>query len=302
MCRASGKDALRRNLLSYPRPRFEPNLVTNPDLAIAPPPDAPPWTLPFAECPFALIDCEMTGIVASRDELIEVAVERVVNGAVVGRFASLLRTRSPRIGPVGALGGIDGAALDAAPTFAEVAPRLVEILEGAVPVMHGVWREAPFLERAFAAAGIVHPMRPALDTVPLASRALHSRKYGLKPLCETLAIRGIRWHRASSDVGALRKIFARVSAALAPVNALDLWEVRAGNGPVRVRTSIARTLGERAGSSRSVRLVVRLPGRPEREIEAFVRWYRDPQVGLVSVGAADEPEVLRADRVLRVVG
>ena len=276
--------------------------VTNPDLSPEQPPDAPPWTLPFAECPFALVDCEMTGIDRSRDELIEVAVARVLDGRVVARFSSLLRTRSPVAGAVGALHGIDAAALVGAPAFADVAPRLIDLLDGAVPVMHGVELEACFLNLAFAAAGLDRRVGPALDTRRLARRAVHARQTGLAPLCRTLAIGPVRWHRAAEDVGALRQLFARLCAALAPVSAQDLWQVRAADGRVRVRAVIAQALGDHAGSSRPVRLIVRTPGHAEREVAARVLWFRAPHVGLAPVGAADVPAVLRADRVLRIVG
>ena len=140
--------------------------MTDADLLAAPPSEAP-WTLPFARCPFALVDCEMTGLDPERDALLEVAVARVVDGVVVEEFATLLHTDVPSVPGALALHGIDAAALVAAPPFAAVAPRLAALLDGAVPVMHGAELDVRFLDRAFAAAGLARRVGPTLDTVRL---------------------------------------------------------------------------------------------------------------------------------------
>ena len=275
--------------------------MTDADLSTAPPPEAP-WTLPFGECVFALIDCEMTGLDPERDALLEVAVARVVGGVVVEEFATLLHTDAPIAAAAGALHGIDLAALVGAPTFAEIAPRLEEMLSGAVPVMHGAELDVRFLDRAFAAAGRTRRVGPALDTLRLARRALHARRYSLSSLCGSLDLTPVRWHRAAEDVRALHALFNRICASLAPVNALDLWQVRAADGRVLVRAVIAGALAAAVGSPRPVRLVVRTPGHAEREIVARVLWFRSPHVGLAPAGTALVPAILRADRVLRVSG
>lgn len=276
--------------------------MTDADLhADLPPPD-PPWTLPFARCPFALIDCEMTGLDPARDALLEVAVARVQGGVLLDRYTTLVRTEVPSVPGAAALHGIEPAAVLDAPDFAEVAPRLDALLDGAVPVMHGVDLDVRFLDRAFADAGNPRRVGPALDTLRLARRALHARHYNLSALCGPLDLGPVRWHRAGEDVRALVALFARLCAALDPVDAMDLWQVRAADGRVQVRAAIARTLAEAAGTARPIRMVVRTPGHAERELTARVLWFRPPHVGLSRAGSAPVPAILRADRVLRVVG
>ena len=195
--------------------------------------------------------------------------------------------------PAAAVHGIDAAALSGAPTFAEVAPRLAAMLDGAVPVMHGVELDVCFLDRAFAAAGSPRRVGPALDTLRLARRALHSRQYNLTSLCTSLGFAPVRWHRAAEDVKALHPLFNRLCAALDPVDAMDLWQVRAG---------IERALAAAAGSPKPIRLIVRTPGHAEREMRVRVLWFRSPHVGLAAAGQGVVPAILRADRVLRVPG
>ncbi len=276
--------------------------MTYADLPPDPPPPEPPWTLPFARCPFALIDCEMTGLDPARDALLEVAVARVVGGVVVDRYVTLLRTEVPSVPGAAALHGIEPAAVLDAPDFADVAPRLDALLDGAVPVMHGVDLDVRFLDRAFADAGLTRRIGPAIDTLRLARRAVHARHYNLSALCGALGLEPVRWHRAGEDVRALVALFARLCASLDPVDPMDLWQVRAADGRVQVRAAIARVLAEAVGTARPLRLVVRTPGHAERELTARVLWFRPPHVGLARAGAGLVPAILRADRVLRVAG
>ena len=46
-------------------------------MSIAPPPDAPPWSLPVQEAPLAFVDLEMTGLDVARDRRL-VTLEIVV--------------------------------------------------------------------------------------------------------------------------------------------------------------------------------------------------------------------------------
>ena len=142
----------------------------------------------------------MTGLDPERDALLEVAVARVEGGVVVERYATLLRTDVPSVPGAMALHGIDAAAVADAPEFADVAPRLAALIDGAVPVMHGVDLDVRFLDRAFAAAGLDRQVGPTLDTVRLARRALHARHYSLSALCGSLGLGPVRWHRAAEDV------------------------------------------------------------------------------------------------------
>lgn len=277
--------------------------MTDEDQPIPPiePPEAPPWTLPFAECPFALVDCEMTGPDPRTDALLEVAVTRVQGGVVRERFASLVRASVACRPEAHALHGIDPSAIAAAPPFAELAPALAALLDGAVPVMHGCELDVAFLDRAFAHAGLARRLGPCLDTVRLARRAVHAKRYGLAAVCAAVGVAPVRWHRAGEDVAALGALFDKLCVALAPVSARDLWQVRAADGPVRVRDVVDAALAARVGSPTPLRLVVRTPGHAERELLARVSWYRAPHVGLSPAGGSRPPPVLRADRVLRLV-
>src|SRR5215470_13988704 len=102
---------------------------------VPPPPSGPPWDLPLGDAPLAFVDLEMTGLDAEKDRVVEVCVERVVGGQVVGRLASLVNP-TDRAGGNAEIHGLDAAALADAPPFVALADEVVRLLAGAALVAH----------------------------------------------------------------------------------------------------------------------------------------------------------------------
>ena len=86
-----------------------------------PPPPGWPWDAPVAEAPFAFLDLEMTGLRIGEDRIVEICIEHR-NGE---RLETLINPGERR----GAehVHGISEEELRAAPTFAEVADRIVAL-------------------------------------------------------------------------------------------------------------------------------------------------------------------------------
>lgn len=267
-----------------------------------PPPEGAPWDLPLDEAPLVLLDCEMTGTDPSRDALIEVALRRVRGGQVEGALTTLLRADVPSSEGALAAHGIDDAMLHDAPTFAEVAPALTALLEGAVMVAHGASLDRAFLNGAFASIGAPTRVTHMLDTVLLARRAVLAPSYRLAAVAAALGLPPRRWHRAEEDVAALGDILARLVEVLRPASPRDLWQVRAGvRLPSIVRDTITRRL-DRGRDGKPFAVIVRQPGRvPRRMVGRVMRW-ESPHLtlGLGASGRIRGVSILRADRILRI--
>lgn len=266
----------------------------------APPPVGPPWDVPLAEAPLAFVDLEMTGLDATKDRVIEVCVERVVGGEVTGSLSTLVRPDGGETGNVH-VHGIGPEALAQAPVFAEIAPRVAELLDGAVLVAHGASWDVAFIEAEMARAARPYPIGHYLDTLNMSRRAFGLPRHSLEALREHFGLDGSRAHRADADVAALRAVFGKCLEVLKPETARDLWEVRIAER--RAREQILAECNEAVAAKDPVTLVYRPRGRAP---EPILMVLTEVVVGL------DPPRVigyqlpgrgrreLRADRILRI--
>jgi DNA polymerase-3 subunit epsilon len=188
--------------------------------------------LPLSQAPLAFVDLEMTGLDVAKDRVVEVCIDRVVGGDRRALLCSLVDP-GERAGGASQVHGLDAAQLAGAPRFESLADRTVEILDGAILVAHAAAWDVQFLEAEFQHAGMRFELGYWLDTLVLARRAFAFQSYSLEALCTKLSIERGQAHRAESDVRALRAVFERCIAVLAPVSARDLWEVRVGERRAR---------------------------------------------------------------------
>ena len=135
---------------------------------------------------YAVVDVETTGTSVEADEIVSLAVVRLdADGLELDRFASLVRPIGPIPPEATAVHGIDDVAVARAPTFTELAPELLALLNGAVFVAHNAGFDLPLVEHAFARAGIRY--RPAGVACTLdAFRLLEPtrRSHRLESLCD----------------------------------------------------------------------------------------------------------------------
>jgi DNA polymerase-3 subunit epsilon len=249
----------------------------------------------------------MTGLDVARHRVIEICVERVVDGYVVGRIETLVSpfegSESVEGVPVGNehVHGITRDALKAAPPFTAVADEVVRLLDGAILVAHAAQWDASFLEMELARAGREIRFAHFLDTLVLAQRAFSFPSHSLDALCTQLGIERGQAHRAGGDVAALRRVFEHAVTALAPVSARDLWEVRIAER--RARTAIVEACVAAVEKGLPVQVVYR-PARRKPEpmvmVLTEVRADLDPPrvIGYQLPGRGRRD--LRSDRILRL--
>jgi DNA polymerase-3 subunit epsilon len=264
------------------------------------PPPGPPWDLPIAEAPLAFVDLEMTGLDVARDRVVEICIERVVGGQRQKLLSTLLDP-GERVGGAAHVHGLDAAALAGAPRFEAVAGEVLATLEGAILVAHAAVWDVRFIAAELDRAAIAPRIEHWLDTLVLARRAFAFQSYSLDALCRELSIdRGLA-HRAESDVRAMRTVFDRCVAVLAPASARDLWEVRVGER--RARQAIVDACEAAAKHGAPVVITYRPARRPPQVLSMVlleVRSDLDPPgvVGYQLPGRGRRQ--LRADRILRV--
>ena len=160
------------------------------------------------EVKFACLDTETTGLCPKEGgKICEIAVSVTQNGAPVEEFSTLLNPGIPMSPAVVAIHGITNEMVAHAPTFADIAPRLLAMLEGCVLVAHNADFDLKFLQEEFSSCGLRLPNAPVLDTLKLARKSGKFAKNNLGCVAEQLGISCQGWHRAMADTKMAEQIF-----------------------------------------------------------------------------------------------
>ncbi|HYO08518.1 MAG TPA: exonuclease domain-containing protein, partial [Tepidisphaeraceae bacterium] len=177
------------------------------------------------DVPLAFVDVETTGASTDfGDRVIEIGVVRVEGGQAVAEYQQLVDPQR-RIGAgVVALTGIAQEMVTGQPTFADILPRVVELMRGAVVVGHNVRFDLSFLGGEFRRCRqpiqeCLCDCRHVLDTVRIARRRFGRGGNGLQALAPRLGVRPTTAHRALADAITTAHVFERL---MEPVGGWDL--------------------------------------------------------------------------------
>jgi DNA polymerase-3 subunit epsilon len=145
-----------------------------------------------------VLDTETTGLYPDQGHrIIEIGCVEVVNRRATGRhFHEYLNPEREIDAGAAAVHGITMEQLASKPRFAEVAPRLLEFIDGAELVIHNAPFDVAFLDREFArwadGAGaepiVVRTRCRVLDTLALAREMHPGQRNGLDVLCKRYSI------------------------------------------------------------------------------------------------------------------
>jgi len=146
------------------------------------------------------LDLETTGATPLKDRITEIALVRFEHGVEVARWQTLVNPEQPIPPFIQQLTGINNAMVAAAPTFAEVADKLLSFLEGSVLAAHNVRFDHGFIKAELKRLDIGLRQK-VMCTVKL-SRMLYPqhRSHGLDAIMQRHQITTIARHRAMGDV------------------------------------------------------------------------------------------------------
>ncbi|WP_216829217.1 ATP-dependent DNA helicase DinG [Alkalihalobacterium elongatum] len=152
------------------------------------------------ETRFVVVDFETTGHSPQQDQIIQIGAVLVQDGEIVERFTSFVNPQM-KIPPfIESLTGITDEMVALAPTFGQVIPELLQMLEGSFFVAHNVQFDLSFLQAQLDEVGYRPYQGPVLDTVELARLLLPNEdSYKLQQLAESFNFNHDRPHQADSD-------------------------------------------------------------------------------------------------------
>jgi DNA polymerase III subunit epsilon len=174
---------------------------------------------------FAFVDLETTGTHAAGDRITEIGVIRVERDAHGGppritEWSSLVNPGVPIPAAIQVLTGITDAMVAPAPSFAQVAREVAELLAGCIFVAHNARFDYGFLKHAFARLEQAFSAR-VLCTVRLSRRLFPAAEgHGLDALIARHGLPACERHRALGDARAL-VAFVRAAYDALPADAVD---------------------------------------------------------------------------------
>lgn len=264
------------------------------------PPVGSPWDNPLSDAPLVFLDLEMTGLRPAVDRVIEVCAERVRGDKLEASLTTLVRPDDGAYGNVH-VHGIEQRDLASAPTFAEIAQDLLNVVEGGILVAHAAEWDVTFLEAELARVGLPRRFPFFLDTLVMSRRAFVLPSHGLEALSAALGIERQRAHRAEDDVRVMREVFRRVVTALTPDTPRDLWHVRIGQR--HARPAVVEAARAAVDLGKPVRLRYRPAHRGPEDLLFHVTSVRtdlDPPRVLGYLLPSRSRRELRADRILHI--
>lgn len=162
---------------------------------------------------YAIVDIETTGGSAANGAITEVAIILHNGTHEEGRYTTLINPQMKVPYHITALTGIDNYMLQDAPLFEQMAPHLLNLLEGRIFVAHNVNFDHSFLHHQFRQLGMEWHTRK-LCTVRYARKVFPGlASYSLGRLCAHLGIQVQQRHRALGDAAATALLFAHTLQA-----------------------------------------------------------------------------------------
>ncbi|PLR82676.1 MULTISPECIES: ATP-dependent DNA helicase DinG [Bacillus] len=150
---------------------------------------------------FVVIDLETTGNTPKKGaKIIQFAAVVIEGDTIVEQYSSFINPEQPIPPFIEELTGIDDHIVKDAPLFAEIAPRVLSLLDDAYFVAHNVHFDLSFLQEELIEAGYHGFYGPVVDTVEL-SRILFpaADSYKLSELSSRFFFSHDRPHQADSD-------------------------------------------------------------------------------------------------------
>ncbi|WP_020059574.1 ATP-dependent DNA helicase DinG [Bacillus sp. 123MFChir2] len=162
---------------------------------------------------YVVVDIETTGNAwkDGKDKITQIAAVVVEDGEILEIFSSFVNPERDIPPFITELTGIDETLVKQAPLFRDVAPMIIELLQGAYFVAHNVHFDWNFLKEELRQAGFSEVPCSKIDTVELAHILLPTAdSYKLRDLAKRYGFDHDQPHRADSDAMVTAEIFLQL--------------------------------------------------------------------------------------------
>lgn len=184
----------------------------------------------------AVFDVETTGLSpAYGDRICEVGIVRARGETIIETYQSLVNPQRPISPGAARVNGIRDAEVLNAPLFAEIAGRVLALLDGAVMVCHNAPFDLGFLTAELSHLGRSWQPDGVIDTLELARRHYHFSSNSLSAVAARLGVESPHAHRALSDALTTFQVYRRIYRQLNGLEGGDAWEFTGGYRPAVIQ-------------------------------------------------------------------
>lgn len=184
---------------------------------------------------FVVVDLETTGNNPKKgDKIIQFAAVVIENGIITESFSSLINPQRSIPAFIEELTGLEDEMVKDAPLFAEIAPKVNALLEGAYFVAHNVLFDLSFLQEELIQAGFEGFYGSVLDTVEMARIMFPTADgYKLSDLAVREDLQHDRPHQADSDAQVTAELFLILVNRLSQLPVLTLRQLSQLSGGLK---------------------------------------------------------------------
>ncbi len=181
---------------------------------------------PLDEVTFAVVDVETTGLNPHfGDRVCEIALLQCQGGIEMDRFHSLVNPQRPISPGAFAVNRIRDEDLVDAPVFADIAPRILQLLGGSVIVAHNAPFDLGFLESEFDICRLPFIDNPVVDTLALSRYCYSFPSHSLPNVAYYLGIDTLGAHRALADACTTKQLLDCLLADLSDAGVYSLEDL-----------------------------------------------------------------------------
>jgi DNA polymerase-3 subunit epsilon len=184
--------------------------------------------IPLTEAAFCIVDVETTGLSASRERVIEIAIVKVENLRIVERFSSFVNPQRPIPFFITALTGISDDDVQSAPLFYQIKDKIIELSDKSFIAAHNIPFDLSFLKNEFKISGENFSPELTFCTLMLSRRLFPSlRSKSLSSVANFLGVKSSNSHRALADAETAARILIKIIKKLRKEEGIetinDLW-------------------------------------------------------------------------------
>ena len=167
--------------------------------------------IPLEKAVFSVVDVETTGLSASRNRVIEIAIVKIENLKITDKLSYLINPQTYIPPFITSLTGISNDDVMGAPIFSEIVDEIISYTNNSILTAHNFTFDASFLNSEFMMSGREFVNEHSCCTLKLARKiypALKSKS--LSSVAQSLNLKNSNAHRALGDAEITAKVLLKI--------------------------------------------------------------------------------------------